>query len=125
LISGNQARLEATSKEWLLRLTDVPAALAQRGYPPLDAELQLDVADESMPENSGHYVLRLSAGAPRVTSGGEGRIRLDVRALAAIFTGFCHPKEMQAAGLLHAEPDDLARVGAVFAGPAPFILDTF
>jgi predicted acetyltransferase len=125
LISGNQARLEATSKEWLLRLTDVPAALAQRGYPPLDAELQLDVVDESMPENAGRYVLRLSAGTPRVTIGGEGRIRLDVRALAAIFTGFCHPKEMQSAGLLHAEPDDLARVGAVFAGPAPFILDTF
>ena len=125
LISGNQARPEATSKEWLLRLTDVPAALAQRGYPPLDAELQLDVADESMPENAGRYVLRLSAGTPHVTSGGEGRIRLDVRALAAIFTGFCHPKEMQAAGLLQAEPDDLARLGAVFAGPGPFLLDTF
>jgi predicted acetyltransferase len=125
LITGNQARPEATSQEWLLRLTDVPTALEQRGYPPLDAELQLEVADESMPENAGRYVLRLSAGTPRVTRGGEGRIRLDVRALAAIFTGFCHPSEMLAAGLLSAEAGDLARLGAVCAGPSPFILDAF
>ena len=32
-------------------------------------------------------------------------------------------REMHAAGLLSA--DDLARLGAVFAGPSPFILDTF
>jgi predicted acetyltransferase len=70
-------------------------------------------------------VLRLAGGQPRVTRGGAGRIQLDVRALAAIFTSFCHPREMQAAGLLSAEPEDLARLGAVFAGPSPFILDAF
>lgn len=125
LITGNQARPETTNQEWLLRLTNVPTALEQRGYPPLDTELELDVADESMSENAGRYVLRLDAGQARVTRGGAGRISLDVRALAAIFTSFCHPREMQAAGLLSAEPDDLARLGAVFAGPSPFILDTF
>lgn len=125
LIAGNQARLEPTNQEWLLRLTDVAAALEQRGYPPLTLELELDVADESMPENAGRYVLRLDAGTPHVTRGGEGRIRLDVRALAAIFTSFSHPSEQLAAGLLSAEPDDLARLGAVFAGPGPFILDAF
>lgn len=125
LITDNQARLEATSQEWLLRITDVATALEQRGYPPLDAQLELDVSDESMPENAGRYLLQLRAGAPRVARGGGGRIRLDVRALAAIFTSFTHPSEMQAAGLLSAEPDDLTRLGAVFAGPGPFILDAF
>ncbi len=125
LISGNQARPEPTNQEWLLRLTDVATALEQRGYPPLSVELQLDVADESMPENGGRYVLRFDAGKPQVTRGGEGRIRLDVRALAAIFTSFSHPSELLAAGLLSAEPDDLLRLGAAFAGPGPFILDAF
>jgi predicted acetyltransferase len=124
MIEGNQARPEA-SQEWLLRLTDVAMALEQRGYPRLDAELELDVVDESMPENAGRYLLRLSAGKPRVTRGGEGRIRLDVRALAAMFTSFTHPSELEAAGLLSAQPDDLGRLGAVFAGPSPFILDAF
>lgn len=125
LITGNQARLEPTNQEWLLRITDVAAALEQRGYPPLTAELELDVADESMPENAGRYLLRLDAGKPHVARGGEGRIRLDVRALAAIFTSFSHPSELSAAGLLSAEPADMARMGAVFAGPGPFILDAF
>jgi predicted acetyltransferase len=40
-------------------LTSVQAALEQRGYPPFDAVLQLDVADEAMPENAGRYVLEL------------------------------------------------------------------
>jgi hypothetical protein len=42
-----------------------------------------------------------------------------------VFSGFSHPSEMQAAGLLDAEPADVALLGAVFAGPSPFILDTF
>ena len=125
LVTSNQAFPEPTLRQWLLRVTDVAAALEQRGYPPLDAELHLDVGDDALPENAGRYVLSLSDGRASVTRGGEGRIRLDVRALAAIFAGFSHPSEMLAAGLLSAEPDDLARLGAAFAGPSPFILDTF
>lgn len=125
LIPNNRARPEPSCHEWLLRLTDVRAALELRGYPPIDAVLHLDVADPAMPENAGRYVLTLSQGEPRVTLGGEGRIQLDVRALAAVFSGFCHPREMQAAGLLSAEPRDADLLGAVFAGPRPFLLDTF
>jgi predicted acetyltransferase len=125
LIAGNYARQEPHSSQWLLRLTDVQAALEQRGYPPLDAVLELDVVDESMPENAGRYVLALEGGKPHVTRGGAGRIRLDVRALAATFTGFCHPNEMREAGLLSGEPRDLAQLGLAFSGPRPFMLDTF
>ncbi len=125
LIPNNRARAEPNCQEWLLRLTDVRAALELRGYPPLDAVIHLDVADQAMPENAGRYVLELSAGKPCVTPGGEGRIQLDVRALSAVFSGFCHPREMQAAGLLKAEPHAAELLGAVFAGPRPFLMDTF
>jgi predicted acetyltransferase len=124
LIADNRARPESY-KEWLLRLTDVATALELRGYPPLDAELELDVADVALPVNAGRYVLSLRAGKPTVTRGGEGRIRVDVRGLAAIYSGFTHPSEVQAVGLLEAESGQVARLGAVFAGPAPFIVDTF
>jgi len=125
LISGNQARPEPTCQEWLLRITDVAGALEQRGYPALDCTLELELDDESMPENAGRYVLALEAGKPRVSRGGSGRLRLDVRALAAIFTSFSHPGEMQAAGLLSGEPSDVALMGAVFAAPSPFLQDQF
>lgn len=125
LISGNQARPEPGCQQWLLRIVDVATALEQRGYPALDVELQLDIADETLPENAGRYVLALHAGKAQVTRGGSGRIQLDVRALAAVFSGFCHPSEVQAAGLLRADASDLARLGAVFAGPSPYLQDQF
>lgn len=106
-------------------MTDVAAALKLRGYPPLDAQLELDIADDSLPENAGRYVLSLRAGKATVARGGEGLIRVDVRGLAAIYSGFTHPSDVQAAGLLDAERAEIARLGAVFAGPAPFILDAF
>jgi predicted acetyltransferase len=125
LIADSNARPEATSKEWLLRVTDVAGALKLRGYPPLDARVELDVADATLPENAGRYVLELREGKPVVLRGGTGKVRVDVRGLAAIYSSFSHPSEVQAAGLLDAEPADVAQLGAVFAGPAPFILDTF
>lgn len=124
-IANNRARLEPSQQEWMLRLTDVAAALEQRGYPPIEAALELDVLDAAMPENAGRYVLTLRGGRARASRGGEGRIRLDVRALAAIFTGFSHPREMQAAGLLDAPSSDAELLGAVFAGPRPYLLDSF
>jgi predicted acetyltransferase len=126
VIPGNQARPEPSPQEWLLRVVDVRGALEQRGYPPLDAELELDVVDAALPENEGRYVLKLSEGRPpQVSSGGAGRLRLDVRALSAIYSGFSHPSEMQAAGLLSGEARDVALLGAVFAGPRAFLLDAF
>lgn len=125
LIADNPARPEPPHEEWLLRLIDVKGALEQRGYPPVDSVLELEVADSVMPENAGRYVLRLAAGRPLVTRGGAGRIRLDVRALAAIFSGFAHPSEMGAADTLEGSPGDVALLGAAFAGPRPFLLDAF
>ena len=125
LISGNQARPEPNCPEWLLRIVDVPAALEQRGYPALDTWLELEITDDTLPENAGRYVLGLQAGKATVTRGGAGHLQLDVRALAAVFSGFCHPSEMQAAGLLHGEPSEVARLGAVFSGPSPYLQDQF
>ena len=53
-----------------------------------------------MPENSGRYVFELADGQARVRGGGDGRLRLDVRALSAIFSGFSHPGEFEAVGLV-------------------------
>ena len=78
-----------------------------------------------MPENAGRYLLQLKGGKADVARGGEGRIQLDVRGLAAIFTGFCHPREMLTAGLLASTLYDADLLGAALAGPRPFMLDSF
>ncbi len=123
-IGENAARVQHI-EEWLLRLCDVEAALSQRGYPPVHAELHLHVRDETMPVNAGRYVLTLRGGEPTVQRGGGGRIALDVRALTAIFTGHCTPADMQAADLLDGPADDLAHLALAFTGEPPFMIDQF
>jgi predicted acetyltransferase len=125
LISTNGARIEPPGEEWMLRLVHVQAALEQRGYPPLDARFEIEVEDHAMPENSGRYVFELANGQARVRGGGDGRLRFDVRALSAIFSGFSHPSEFEAVGLVHGSARELALFGAVFAGPRPTLLDSF
>jgi predicted acetyltransferase len=124
-IANNRARPEPPWQQWMVRLTDVQLALEQRGYAPVDATFQLDVLDTALPENAGRYVLKLRDGSAQVSRGGEGRIRLDVRALTALFTSFSHPRDLVATGLLSAERGELELLGAAFAGPRPYLLDTF
>jgi predicted acetyltransferase len=111
--------------EWMLRIVNVEAALSQRGYRRVHCELHLDVRDEAVSDNAGRYVLSIGGGEPTVQRGGAGRITLDIRALAAIFTGHCTPEAMRACGLLDGPDDDLAAMALAFSGPAPFMLDRF
>ncbi len=127
LAAGQRSRATVTRGfEWMLRLVDVPAALSARGYPPgLGAELHLEVRDELLPQNGGRYVLGVAGGRATARRGGEGRIRLDVRDLAALYSGFMAPSELCALGSLDGPEEDLALAGAVFAGPRPWIADMF
>jgi len=123
-IDENAAHIDHT-EEWLLRLCDVEAALSQRGYPAIHCELHLDVRDDVIPDNAGRYVLSVRGGAPTVQRGGSGRIALDVRSLAAIFTGHCTPQAMRDVGLLEGPSEDLATMQLAFAGEPPFMTDQF
>lgn len=125
LIPENAARWGRRSEEWLLRIVDVEAALAQRGYPPVHAELHLNVRDPLFADNAGRYVLSIRGGAATVQRGGSGRIDLDIRALAAVYTSHATPSEMQATGLLDGPAEDLAAMGLAFSGPGSHMVDKF
>ncbi|MCU0492521.1 MAG: GNAT family N-acetyltransferase [Chloroflexaceae bacterium] len=127
LVAGIAGRISIVRPfEWMLRLVHVPAALAARGYPPgLSAELHLDVRDELLPANNRRFVLHVANGRATVAEGGQGRIGLHVRDLAALYTGFMSPAEQAISGSLHGPPADLALLGALFAGPRPWIADMF
>ncbi|MDB5100571.1 MAG: putative acetyltransferase [Cyanobacteria bacterium RYN_339] len=111
---------------WMLRLVDVEAALEARGYAQgLTAELHLDVHDEVMPVNHGHWLMQVANGIATVTKGGRGDLKIHVRGLAALYTGFMTPTGLAIAGLLEGPENAKSAAAAIFAGPAPWMVDFF
>jgi predicted acetyltransferase len=111
---------------WMTRIVNVEAALGARGYPPgIRAELHLEIHDDLLSDNSDRFVLEVEDGESRVTRGGKGRLAMDVRGLAPLFTGFFSPRNLQAADLVEGNREDLDAAAGVFTGPAPGMSDMF
>jgi predicted acetyltransferase len=126
LLLGEQNYQVRLLFHWMLRVLDVPAALEARGYPTgLSGTLHLEVEDELFPENRGRFLLEVSGGEARVRQGGEGRVRLNVRTLAPLYSGFLSAQALRSVGALEADDASLAVAGALFAGPTPALPDMF
>jgi predicted acetyltransferase len=111
---------------WMLRVLDVPAAFAARGWPAaVTAQLHLDVLDDVLPENAGRWLVRIEGGRAEARRGGEGRLHCDVRGLAALYAGSVGPADAAAAGVLTGTAEDVAAATAVLAGPTPWMADHF
>lgn len=111
---------------WMVRVLDVAKALEARGWPVgLSGALHLEVEDDLLPENRGRYVLEVSDGVARVRQGGEGRMRLHVRGLAPLYTGFHSAEALRAMGALEADDASVRSAMALFSGPQPTIRDMF
>ncbi|MEJ2131347.1 MAG: sterol carrier protein domain-containing protein, partial [Gammaproteobacteria bacterium] len=110
-----------------LRVVDAPSALAARGY---DAEGSLTLAvdgDDLAPWNNGAWRLDASpAGAEVGPASGGADIRIGMKALASLYTGFRSARELSAWGLLEGSTDAVRRADALFATPhAPHCPDHF
>ncbi|HVL81726.1 MAG TPA: GNAT family N-acetyltransferase [Actinomycetota bacterium] len=111
---------------WMLRIVDVKAALSERGYPAgMEAEVHLDVRDDVCGWNEGRWVLSVAGGRGQVRKGGRGRLRIDVRGLASLYSGFSTGSELVATGYAEGREGDLAAATAAFSGPAPVLPDFF
>lgn len=112
--------------EWMLRIVHAECALQDRGWPRgFRGLLELDLDDETLGANSGRYRLSLEDGNARVETGGAGRIKLNERSFAALYSGFRSAAELAQCGELHADPASLELLQSAFAGPAPAIFDLF
>jgi predicted acetyltransferase len=111
---------------WMMRVLDVPAALQARGYPEgISGALHLEVDDDLFPENRGRFVLEVEGGQARVRAGGQGAMRLHVRALASLYSGFLSPEALRVNGALEADEASLRTATALFSGPPPTLPDMF
>ncbi|UCC29574.1 MAG: GNAT family N-acetyltransferase [Phycisphaerales bacterium] len=112
--------------DWMLRIVDVRCALEARGYPPAaNTDVHVEVVDDVLRHNHGRFVLEVSDSQGRVREGGGGNVRIDVRGLAALYTGHLSPADLKLAGYLDGPDEDLAKAALVFAGPAPWMPDIF
>jgi len=133
---------------WMMRLVDVPRALEARGYPEgVEEEIRLRVEDDLFPGNRGPFTLAVSGGRAGVRSGAgartttgarrgteaSARVRagspagatIDVRGLAALYSGHLSADQLAATEYLEAAPAAIAALRRIFAGPAPWMADAF
>lgn len=111
---------------WMLRITDLPVAVAARGWPTgVDVAVDLDVVDPQVAEHSGSCRLVVRDGSGGVEPGGAGAVRVDVRGLAVLYAGTASTAALARAGLLSGPAEALAALDAAFAGPRPQCLDYF
>jgi len=118
---------------WMLRVLDARAAIAARGFPAIDIEVPLDIADDHLPANNGSCTLVIRSGvgslvpvapAPAARAAAAHPLRLGARGLAALYAG-TPVATLRAAGLAAggtAESD--AALDSAFAATA-YMLDTF
>jgi predicted acetyltransferase len=110
---------------WMTRVVDVAAALSERGYRTSDAHLEIDVGDDLLERNAGRWVLSVRGGRATVERGGSGKLCIDVRGLAPLYTGHASARDLASAGLLSGDDATLATADAVFESRAPWMPDFF
>ncbi|KAA3605111.1 MAG: GNAT family N-acetyltransferase [Planctomycetota bacterium] len=113
-------------EHWMVRLMHLPKAMAGRGWPlGLQADLHFQMEDDLIPANNGAFRLQISGGEGRWIAGGEGRIRIRTPDLGPLYTGFHSATALAQHGRVQAQPEDLAKLDAAFAGPAPGMADIY
>jgi predicted acetyltransferase len=122
-----QQRYEMRFKNyWMVRLIDVRKALEARGYSPtVSTQVSLELSDDLLAGNRGRILLTIEGGHASAKPGGSGEVRIDVSALAALWTGFATPKQLVVVGAIDGPDEALAHLAAAFAGGTPAMNDMF
>lgn len=89
---------------WMLRVVDLPAAVAARGWPVAsylaNAKVDIEVVDEHAPWQAGRHQLVVEDGKVRCEQGGTGAVRLHARALGPWFAASADTAMLRRGGLL-------------------------
>ena len=126
-VLAQQAADTRMHEHWMLRVVDVKRALEQRGYPRGgDASLCFELNDDAIPSNTGVWTLTVTAGSGSLNKGGDPKLALDARALAALYTGFASARDLRVWTSLRCDDDrTLNTCDALFRGPSPGMAEMF
>ncbi|HEV2778740.1 MAG TPA: GNAT family N-acetyltransferase [Actinophytocola sp.] len=108
---------------WMLRVVDLPAAVAARGWPltalmrPLSVDLE--VIDEHAPWQAGRHRIVFDGDAVFCEPGGSGAVRLHTRALGPWYAGSADSAMLRRAGLLEGDLKAAALLDALTGAPHP------
>ncbi len=106
---------------WMLRLLDVPAALAGRGYPPVDADATVAIRDAQFPDNDGAWHLVVRDGAAEVERATPGASEpLPIGIASALFSGFLRVSDAVRLGYLSPADPAVSALALLFSGPDPW-----
>ncbi len=120
----------SVAETWMLRIVHLPAALEARGYPPgLDERLLLDVTDDVVAGNRGRWMFTASDGRgdvrPARADDRGPALRLDVRALASLYTGHLGAARLVALDRAEGSAEAVEAADRLFSGPPPSMPDYF
>ncbi|MCS7479091.1 enhanced intracellular survival protein Eis [Umezawaea endophytica] len=121
LLTAQAMRIEMSVSLWFLRVVDLPAAVAARGWPAAAGlkagAVDLDVVDEHAPWHAGRQRLVVDDGGVRVEPGGSGAVQVHARALGPWFSGAQGTAALRRAGLLSGEAPLLDQLVAAPGNP--------
>lgn len=115
------------SLRWMLRVVDLPAAIRSRGYQPsANGTLHLDVEDDLLAENAGRWEITFDSGTATVRRGGDGSMRMNVRGLAPLFSGFHSAEQLAQMGVIQAsDRSQIQLASTAFLGDPPWLPEIF
>jgi predicted acetyltransferase len=119
------------AKTWMLRIVRVAEALRGRGYVRglAGSTLELEIEDPLLPDNAGRWTLHFREGGraeiTRGSTAGAPCIRVSIEALAPLYSGFWSASALAGQGLVEGESEALAFADRAFAGPHPWMSDSF
>lgn len=102
------AEVSGQTQRWMLRLLDLPAAIAARGFPAgISAEVPLHVNDDENADATGSWLLRVAAGARVLERAAVERGAVERRAVGRGATQL----GARCCGVVRRHPDERAATG--------------
>ena len=120
----------SVAETWMLRIVDVRAAFAERGFPAAaSTSLDLELTDDVLPGNAGRWLVEVADGEARATradrDAGPDTLRMDIRALGSLYSGHLSARRLAAMRALEASPAALEQADRAFAAEPPSMPDYF
>lgn len=111
---------------WMLRLVDLPAAVAARGWPAgVAGTVHLQVRDEHAPWNDGRWVLEVADGAACATPGGDGAVEASIGGLSCWWSGYAAASRLVRTGHLRGPVAEVATLDRLLPAAPPVLVDFY